>query len=717
MPYEKSEDGKIDLGKIKSVIIDTKFADEKDERGLTQIPPTLREFGTTFADDLQHVLGSDVSVSNGENANEDSIFITLDSDGDYNDAAGKSTSEGYSLTLGRHGATISGASPLGAWWGTRSLLQQIVLQKDRQLSFGKGSDSPGWRDRGMMLDCARHFYPKDFIIDMCAYMSFFKQNTLQLHLSDNTIVPTYTKDNYNEAYARFRLWSDSEEVRGLNKHYNESYTKSDFDDIQTKCARRGVTIIPEIEAPGHALPIVQWRPQIGYEGDLSLLDISHPDTIPTMKSIWKEFLPWFHTKAVSIGADEYKGPEDDYKRFVNTMASFINAESEKDVRIWGTFPPKQSTLTSSDIFTNVTIQHWSYLFDNPYEDYIKRNYSVINSDEMFYVVMKDGPYGRVVNTSITFDANPEDGGPWYPHIFSLNNTSDNPKRDNSFVQGSIAPLWNDHGANTSVYSEAYYAWRDGIPALADKQWGGKLTQEMFRDTVEKLRQQIPDQNLERTIESKQNTIFHYDLAKTKSGTAKDSSENNFHAKTKCESSKNGLHMTPQCDLETPLSSKGRNYTLSLSLSIDSVEDQTNATIISGADSVLMLTPNVTLFAAGNYYRLNSTIPMKTLVNLEIRGTGPKTYASAATGDGKELFKDQEFLATISYYGQPLRWHEMAIEAPIQRVRGWTGQLKSLTLTNGDKDDTEESQGASRANGMFTVKAVAVASLLTICFYF
>lgn len=700
---------------MKSVIIDQKFAKDKDEKGLTEIPPTLHDFGATFVEDLKHVLGTNaVDLSDGEKGEADSIFITIDLEGEYQGAAGKPTSEGYNLSVDENGVTIAGASPLGAWWGTRSLLQQVILGKEHRVPFGEASDSPGWPERGMMLDCARHFYPKEFIIDVCAYMSFFKQNTLQLHLSDNTIVPTYTKDNFNETYARFRLWSEDDEVKGLNRHYNESYTKDDFEEIQTKCASRGVTIIPEIEAPGHSLPIVQWRPQIGYDGDLSLLDISHPDTIPTMKSIWKTFLPWFHSKAVSIGADEYKGPEEDYKNFVNTMASFISAESQKDVRIWGTFPPNGPSITNSDIFSNVTIQHWSYLFDNPYQDYIKRNYSVINSDEMFYIVMKDGPYGRQVNTSITFHGNPDGNGAWYPHIFSLNDTTNNPQRDHELIQGAITPLWNDHGANTSVYSEAYYAWRDGIPALADKQWGGELTEKQFHNIISDLRKQIPGQNLERTIASKQRTIFHYDFSRAKPGTAKDSSKNKYDAKTTCKPSKTGLEITPQCNLETPLSSKGRNYTLSLLLKVDTLEDDTNTTIISGTDSVLMLTPNITLFSAGIYYRLNATIPLKTWVNLQLDGIGPKTFASATTEGGDEIFPRQEFLTVMSYYGQPLRWHEMAIEAPIQRVTGWSGQLKTMSLTDGEGAGTGESQGSSLGPGVLTASIGIAISLIVTC---
>ncbi|WYZ46666.1 hypothetical protein EsH8_IX_000891 [Colletotrichum jinshuiense] len=145
---------------------------------------------------------------------------------------------------------------------------------------------------------------------MCAYMSFFKQNTFQLHLSDNLYnnVAIYSRERSLSLYAAFRLWSDDPAVAGLNVRANESYTRAVFDGVQTACAARGVTVLPEIEAPGHALVVSQWRPELGLASDLSLLNLSNPETLPAVKGIWDVFLPWFHTKTVSIGADEYVDP-------------------------------------------------------------------------------------------------------------------------------------------------------------------------------------------------------------------------------------------------------------------------------------------------------------------------------------------------------------------------------------------------------------------------
>lgn len=513
-----------------------------------------------------------------------------------------------------------------------------------------------------MLDCGRHFYPKDFLVEMCGYMSFFKQNTFHIHLSDNVIVPI-TPSNFKDVYARFRLWSDSPSVKGLNNYQNESYTRADFDEIQLKCAARGVTILPEIEAPGHALPIVQWRPQVGYKGALDQLNISHPDTIPTMKTIWGEFLPWFYNKRVSIGADEYQGPEPDYKVFVNEMARFI-ASKGKETQIWGTFPPKNASV---EIFRNVTIQHWAYAFGNPKRDYIGNGYSVINSDEMYYVVLKVGGYSRSVDIAKTFSGNPG-GGKWEPNIFSLKKKQDNVDRGEKLLRGGITPLWNDNGANTSVYSEAYYAWKKGIPALADKQWGGNLTMGEFDGVFDKFGGRIPGENLERRVASKGEVVMNY--TDFRGPEVADSSGNGYHGKTDCKASGGVLHMTRDCGLRTGLESKGRNYTLEMVIKVDGLSGDT--VLVSGRDSVLMLTPNITLFAGGNYFRLNRTVGLGKWLDLKVVARGARTYASV---DGEE----DEFLAGVSNYGKGIVWAEIGIEAPIGRVGGWEGGLKAWSL--------------------------------------
>ena len=238
---------------LKTIVIDSSHVNSSDVNGQTFIPPTLSDFAATFAEDIDSVLRLNLPIVHGSTPATNSIYLTLGRADSYVDAAGRMTSEGYSLQVSASGIIIKGASALGAWWGTRTVLQQGILGNG-SIPYGNGTDSPGWGTRGAMLDAARHYYPPYFIIEMCSYLSFFKQNVFHLHLSDNLYnnVDVYTRERSLDLYAAFRPNSPNPAVSGLNKRANESYYRTDLDNIQHSCDSRGVTIIPEIEAPGHA---------------------------------------------------------------------------------------------------------------------------------------------------------------------------------------------------------------------------------------------------------------------------------------------------------------------------------------------------------------------------------------------------------------------------------------------------------------------------------
>lgn len=135
---------------IKSIVVDLQFADAVNTDGETLIPPTLTEFASTFSEDIATNWGYNVSVVSGCSAVEGSIFLTIGADPEFVDVAGRFTGEAYSLNVTSTGITIIGASPLGAWWATRTLLQQAVLG-DFEIPQGYGIDAPGWANRGLMV--------------------------------------------------------------------------------------------------------------------------------------------------------------------------------------------------------------------------------------------------------------------------------------------------------------------------------------------------------------------------------------------------------------------------------------------------------------------------------------------------------------------------------------------------------------------------------------
>ncbi|KAH8689153.1 glycoside hydrolase superfamily [Talaromyces proteolyticus] len=698
VPFTKSPSGGIfALKETRAIVVNSEYANSSDNRGTTLIPPTLHAFASTFAADLnsyldrQHgAVGVGVDVGSMEEHDSKYIFLTIGNASDFLDAAGRETSEGYTLEVTATGVTITGASPLGVWWGTRSLLQQAALNNG-QIPLGSGTDAPGWGIRGVMLDAGRHYYPASFLKEMCAYLSFYKQNTFHVHLSDNLYnnVDVYSREQQLDLYAAFRLLSSDPAVAGLNKRANESYTRDIFDDIQSECAARGVTIVPELEMPGHALVISQWKPELGIDTDISLLNITNPDTIPTGETIWNTFLPWFHSKTVHIGADEYVDASltkdalvSEYNTFVNAINGFMASAANKSIRIWGTFPP--STNYTNNIATNVSIQHWEFYEDNPYFDYIKNGYDVLNSDDAFYIVNKySGSYPQQLNITRVFHGAP-DGGPYAPNIFDTSNSTNNPARDEPRVLGHIAALWNDYGPNATVYSEAYYAWRDGLPALADKQWGGELVEDEYYTIFDTLHAAIPGQNLDQTIASQSATILSYSFDhQPHLPTIQDTSGNNYNGKTNCRITSGALELTPTCSLTTPLSSKGRNYTLSFS--IFPTSQKTPGVIFSGPESALLAgngtVSNVTLIASGNPYTLNYTLPLNIWSQVSLSGQGDATFFKVQS-DSSSAATEMQFLTKVGIDGETFVWREIAVEAPLAEIGGgeFEGLVKDVRLT-------------------------------------
>ena len=190
------------------------------------------------------------------------------------------------------------------------------------------------------------------------YASFFKLNEFHLHASDNLWNPDFLYGEGNEGwknlYAALRFQPpESSPIAGLVPRKNESWPKEDFLAMQNKCTQHGVTIIPEIDNPGHSLVFSQWKPELMQAGTPDQLNLSYPETVPTIKAVWNEFLPWFSSPEVSIGADEYNASlADDYIAFVNTMSAHIGAQSNKSIRIWGTREPS----TTASVSRNITIR-------------------------------------------------------------------------------------------------------------------------------------------------------------------------------------------------------------------------------------------------------------------------------------------------------------------------------------------------------------------------
>ena len=501
----------------KTIYIENAFADVADTEGTTLIPPTAFQFAQTFRQDLANWSNANWTLQRVDSFPESAAGIFLGpfrgSSDELKYENGDATEEGYEIEITNRTVYIGGTGARGMFWGTRTLLQQALIANGSSLPGGRTVDAPAYATRGYMLDAGRKWYAPEFLKELCTYASFFKISEFHYHSSDNAPLNRGHNETWNKVFSHFSLFPEQNtELQGIIERKNETLSRAQFEDFQSHCAQRGVTVIPEIEAPGHALAITKWKPELAL-AKKDLLNLTHPDAIPTVKAIWSEFLPWFQTKEVHIGADEYDSTlADDYISFVNEMSAFVNSTAGKRIRIWGTHEPSENLTISKDII----VQHWQYGQSDPVQ-LQKDGYPLINSEDWWaYMSLKNdhtpilpAPYPQFYNTSRTLNFADVPGWQWDPSLFNPFNTTEQLSPSASSNKGAILAAWNDNGPDATTQLEAYYAMRDGIPAMAARAWAGKrgvnITASTAAASIHFLAANAPGQNLDRRPASLRST--------------------------------------------------------------------------------------------------------------------------------------------------------------------------------------------------------------------
>lgn len=178
----------------------------------------------------------------------------------FKEGTGGSGAEAYGLSVNANGAFITGEST-GCFYGTQTLLQllfQAKGSKSDRIPHVEIQDAPRFAWRGMHLDVSRHFFPVDYVKKYIDVMAHFKLNTFHWHLTDDQgwriEIKKYPKLTQVGAQRRETLvghWNDQPHQFD-GKKYSGFYTQEQIRDIVAYAEARCVTIVPEIEMPGHA---------------------------------------------------------------------------------------------------------------------------------------------------------------------------------------------------------------------------------------------------------------------------------------------------------------------------------------------------------------------------------------------------------------------------------------------------------------------------------
>ncbi|KAB8338774.1 hypothetical protein FH972_021719 [Carpinus fangiana] len=668
----------------RTIYIIEQFSGRRDTDGLSLVAPSAYEFAQVFQKDLEELTGDAWALEVVEVLPIDvSSIILADLDTGSDDLTyenGVHASEGYEIAVEAKRVFINGTGARGMFWGTRTLLQQLMISNGTA-EIEKIRDAPAYATRGFMLDAGRKWYSPELLKELCAFASWFKMSEFHYHISDNYPLTRGRNGTWQDVYSHFSLMPEDAVLQGIIQRPNETLSRADFEDFQRQCALRGVTVIPEIEAPGHSLAITKWKPELALKTK-DLLNLTHPDTIPTVKSLWKEFLPWFATKEVHIGADEYDSTlADDYISFVNEMSTFINETSGKRIRIWGTDEPSNNLTIAKEVI----IQHWQYGQSDPVK-LQDAGYDLINSnDQWAYVSLKNdhmpilpAPYPQFFNGSRLLNFAGRLQWLWNPALFNQVNTTMQLATDASGNKGAIMAAWNDNGPDATTQLEAYYAMRKGIPLVGTRAWAGTRGPNIaildLDSSIDFLIPRAPGQNLDRTLRSSGNNQS-VPLISWK----RQSSENDT--------------------VTLGYGSKGMNYTLALSVN--------GPFTLSGPDNILSLSidGDLVFTADGWPYPLRSTaeedgfdssLPGRIWTNKTSSTHKPVKVAVPAhitlTTDvlgGSRVWVNGSFLGRfeVFVYGGKntvFSWSQMAFVAPLQTV---SGGVQSLVL----EGQTHESQ--------------------------
>ncbi|MGW3988306.1 beta-N-acetylhexosaminidase [Streptomyces sp. NPDC004830] len=254
--------------------------------------------------------------------------------------------EEYRLVSDGDGVLVEGGGPAGVLWGAQTLRQLLGPDAYRRAPVDRDrvwavphvtvEDAPRFAWRGLMLDVARHFLPKEGVLRYLDLMAAHKLNVFHFHLTDDqgwrveirrhprlTEVGSW-RARTKTGHRASPLWED--------KPHGGYYTQDDIREIVAYAAERHITVVPEIDVPGHSQAAIAAYPELGNTDVVDTAALSVWDTwgvnpnvlAPTdttlrfYEGVLEEVLELFPSRFVHIGGDEC--PKEQWRRSATAQA-------------------------------------------------------------------------------------------------------------------------------------------------------------------------------------------------------------------------------------------------------------------------------------------------------------------------------------------------------------------------------------------------------------
>ena len=223
--------------------------------------------------------------------------------------------EGNVLTIHQKGITIEGGSPAGVFYGIQTLRKSIV---SRQIPAAVVTDAPRFTWRGMHLDCSRHFFSTNFIKKFIDLLALHNMNRFHWHLTDDQGWRIEIKKwpkliSIGSQRSGTIIGTNSDIDDGIP--YGGYYTQEEARDIVRYAQERHITVIPEIDMPGHMLAALASYPELGCTGGpyqvghywgvyKDVLCVSNERVYQFVEDVLTEIMDIFPSEVIHIGGDE-----------------------------------------------------------------------------------------------------------------------------------------------------------------------------------------------------------------------------------------------------------------------------------------------------------------------------------------------------------------------------------------------------------------------------
>ncbi len=227
----------------------------------------------------------------------------------------------YIMQVKKDQVYIAGDNEAGTFYGVQSLVQLLPVEKAAALKipFVNIKDYPRFQYRGLMLDVGRHFFPVSFVKRYLDYIAMHKMNYFHWHLTEDQgwriEIKKYPKLTEVGGYRNGTIIGRYPGKGNDNTRYGGFYTQEEVKEIVAYAAKRYITVIPEIEMPGHASAALAAFPNLGCTGGpykvqetwgvFNDVFCAGNDTVFNfLQDVLDEVIPLFPAKYVHVGGDE-----------------------------------------------------------------------------------------------------------------------------------------------------------------------------------------------------------------------------------------------------------------------------------------------------------------------------------------------------------------------------------------------------------------------------